>query len=83
MECPEDMDNNLALSNGFASFELGTSKSFPMELISSRKCLIVDDEIWTKQYDKKEAQVSNIYYHIKHIAGTNFLMLIWDFLSNN
>lgn len=53
MECPEDMGSKVALIKGIACFELGTSKSFPMELISSGKCLAVDEDIWTKQVDKK------------------------------
>ncbi|KAH9325961.1 hypothetical protein KI387_006139, partial [Taxus chinensis] len=53
MECPEDGGSKLVFNNGNASFELGISRSFPLDLISSGKCQAVDEETWTKQLQKK------------------------------
>ncbi|XP_057823648.2 structural maintenance of chromosomes flexible hinge domain-containing protein GMI1 isoform X1 [Cryptomeria japonica] len=53
MECPEERGSKLGINNGIASFELGISKSFPLDWTSSGKCLAVDDETWTKQLEKK------------------------------
>ncbi|XP_057848763.2 structural maintenance of chromosomes flexible hinge domain-containing protein GMI1 isoform X1 [Cryptomeria japonica] len=53
MECPEEAGSRLMLTKGNGSFELGISKSLPLELISSGKCQAVDDKTWTNQLQKK------------------------------
>ena len=45
MECPEVEGTKLLFSNGNASFELRSSRSLPLDLISSRKCQALDNAL--------------------------------------
>ena len=49
MECPKVEGSKLLFSNGNARFELGSSRSLPLDLISSGKCQALDEDTWKRQ----------------------------------
>lgn len=53
MECPDVEGSKLLFTNGNASFELGSSRSLPLDLISSGKCQALDEDTWKRQADRK------------------------------
>lgn len=53
MECPEVEGSKLLFTNGNASFELGSSRSLPLDLISSGKCQALDEDTWKRQAERK------------------------------
>lgn len=55
MECPEVEGSKLLFNDvdGNASFELGSSRSLPLDLISSGKCQALDEDTWKRQAERK------------------------------
>eukprot|EP01018_Ginkgo_biloba_P022967 Gb_24284 [translate_table: standard] len=54
MECPDEDGCELIFNHGNACLELRSSRLFPLDLISSGKCQVVDGDAWKRQVEKKQ-----------------------------